>query len=246
MLDNLFEIELASKILLGARYRLKEMSPLDYIFKSINMHITPLDKKSNEFITLKKYIDNTAETHVNVQAIYSIQRKGEADRLSKWKSLDNHLLLFHGTKLQNFISILYQGLKIAPPEAPTTGWAYGKGIYFADTFGKSSGYCTGTTKLMLMCEVALGKIKELYRAEYMESPPAGFNSVKGMGERGPDFTKSIVLPNGVIIPSGSMIAYPPVPEDIAKTLGYYSRIGRNEYIVYNTSQTRMRYLIQFK
>jgi len=246
MLDNLFEIELASKILLGARYRLRDMSPLEYIYKAINMQITTLDKKSNEFLALKEYIENTAESPVDIQAIYTIQRKGEADRMSKWKSLDNHFLLFHGSKLQNFISILYQGLKIAPPEAPTTGWAYGKGIYFADTFGKSMGYCTGSTKLMLMCEVALGKMKELYRAEYMESPPEGFNSVKGMGERGPDFSKSIVLPNGVIIPSGSMIPYPPVPEAIAATLGYFSRIGRNEYIIYDTSQARMRYLIQFK
>ena len=28
--------------------------------------------------------------------------------------------------------ILSEGLRIAPPEAPTTGYMFGKGVYFAD------------------------------------------------------------------------------------------------------------------
>ena len=28
--------------------------------------------------------------------------------------------------------ILSQGLRIAPPEAPVTGYMFGKGVYFAD------------------------------------------------------------------------------------------------------------------
>jgi len=32
----------------------------------------------------------------------------------------------------NFIGILADGLKIAPPEAPSTGYMFGKGVYFAD------------------------------------------------------------------------------------------------------------------
>jgi len=59
------------------------------------------------------------------------------------------------------IGILGQGLRIAPPEAPNTGYMFGKGIYFADTFQKSATYCRGfgtNTRLMLICEVALGEI----------------------------------------------------------------------------------------
>jgi poly [ADP-ribose] polymerase len=44
------------------------------------------------------------------------------------------MLLWHGSKLTNFMGILAGGLKIAPPEAPTTGYMFGKGIYFADMF----------------------------------------------------------------------------------------------------------------
>ena len=30
------------------------------------------------------------------------------------------------------VGILSQGLRIAPPEAPVTGYMFGKGVYFAD------------------------------------------------------------------------------------------------------------------
>jgi poly [ADP-ribose] polymerase len=36
---------------------------------------------------------------------------------------------------------LSQGLRIAPPEAPVTGYMFGKGIYFADMVSKSANYC---------------------------------------------------------------------------------------------------------
>lgn len=33
------------------------------------------------------------------------------------------------------------GLRIAPPEAPVTGYMFGKGVYFADMVSKSANYC---------------------------------------------------------------------------------------------------------
>jgi poly [ADP-ribose] polymerase len=62
-------------------------------------------------------------------------------RFKKWEELNNHQLLFHGSPLSNFTGILSQGLRIAPPEAPVSGYAFGKGIYFADMFQKSFNYC---------------------------------------------------------------------------------------------------------
>jgi hypothetical protein len=63
-----------------------------------------------------------------------------------------------GTKLEYYS--LQQGLRIAPPEAPVTGYMFGKGIYFADMVSKSANYCCpapdNKTGLLLLCEVALG------------------------------------------------------------------------------------------
>lgn len=36
-----------------------------------------------------------------------------------------------------------QGLRIAPKEAPVTGYMFGKGVYFADMSSKSANYCFG-------------------------------------------------------------------------------------------------------
>jgi poly [ADP-ribose] polymerase len=57
-------------------------------------------------------------------------------------------------------------LRIAPPEAPKTGYLYGKGVYFADIAGKSAAYCcpelSNNVGLFLLCEVALGNPNGMY------------------------------------------------------------------------------------
>lgn len=62
--------------------------------------------------------------------------------------------------MSNFVGILSEGLKIAPPDAPSTGYMFGKGIYFADVCSKSASYCHHTKEnadgYVLLCEVALG------------------------------------------------------------------------------------------
>ncbi|XP_048503213.2 poly [ADP-ribose] polymerase 1-like [Beta vulgaris subsp. vulgaris] len=99
------------------------------------------------------------------------------------------MLLWHGSRLTNFVGILSQGLRIAPPEAPATGYMFGKGVYFADLVSKSAQYCYTDRKnhvgLMLLSEVALGQVHELKKAQYMEKPPRGKHSTKGLGKKVP-------------------------------------------------------------
>lgn len=64
--------------------------------------------------------------------------------------------MWHGSGIQNFVGILSQGLRIAPKEAPCSGYNFGKGIYFADCWEKSQAYCRGSN-FMLLCEVYLGE-----------------------------------------------------------------------------------------
>ncbi len=100
------------------------------------------------------------------------------------------MLLWHGSRLTNYVGILSQGLRIAPPEAPVTGYMFGKGIYFADMVSKSANYC-GTSKensigCILLCEVALGSMQEKYEADYYANElPEGKHSTKGCGRVGP-------------------------------------------------------------
>lgn len=100
------------------------------------------------------------------------------------------MLLWHGSRLTNWVGILSQGLRIAPPEAPKTGYRFGKGCYFADTISKSASYCFANPAnpigLMILNEIALGKMYQVQRDEYMEKPPLGHHSTKALGMTVPD------------------------------------------------------------
>ena len=58
---------------------------------------------------------------------------------------------------RNLCHVNLPGLRIAPPEAPATGYMFGKGVYFADMFSNSADYCNAspaaTAGVLLLCEV---------------------------------------------------------------------------------------------
>jgi len=95
------------------------------------------------------------------------------------------------------MGILSQGLRIAPPEAPVTGYMFGKGVYFADISSKSANYCctskANTEGIMLLSEVALGTTNDLTEAKYMDHPPSGTHSTFGVGKMQPDPSR---IPHG--------------------------------------------------
>ena len=100
------------------------------------------------------------------------------------------MLLWHGSRLTNFVGILSQGLRIAPPEAPSTGYRFGKGIYLADMFSKSHCYCyswgSNGTFCILLCEAALGNMNELLHDDFNASKlPKGKHSTKALGHWAP-------------------------------------------------------------
>ena len=55
-----------------------------------------------------------------VEAVFRVQREGEDERLQNC-GVDRHMLLFHGSSSYNLISILGQGLLVAPSFVPLTG-----------------------------------------------------------------------------------------------------------------------------
>jgi len=163
--------------------------------------------------------------------------------MAKWKDIPNHYLLWHGSRSANFIGILSEGLRVAPPTAQRSGASYGKGIYFADMAAKSIGYCRaqyGHSAFMLLCEVALGKMRGTHKSSSIEEMPAGYNSLVDQGRTGPSFEESIVLPNGVTIPIGTVADH--LKDRTKKRANYRSYYS--EYIVPDISQVRMRYLVE--
>ncbi|RXH98306.1 hypothetical protein DVH24_010631 [Malus domestica] len=122
--------------------------------------------------------------------------------------------------------------------APTH--TFGKGIYFADLVSKSAQYCYTDKKnpvgLMLLSEVALGEVYELKKAAYMDKPPKGKHSTMGLGKKIPQESEYVKWKDDVIVPCGK-----PVPSNVKA-----SELMYNEYIVYDTAQVKMQYLLKVR
>ena len=255
IIDNLTYIEKAVNILLGANNKLNEINPLDYIYYSLQTYFNCIEKDSPEFNTIEKYINNTSGNDKIIN-IFSVTRKEETQNSIKFNELSNHYLLFHGTKIFNLIGIFSNGLKIAPPEAPTTGYMFGKGIYLSNMYQKSIDYCdtiqdkTDIKKIknysyILLCEAALGNIYEpniSFDTEKLDFLNMGYDSLKSIAINGPDPNKNFVCNNGVIIPLSNIISY-----------GNNNLMNRNtfrtnypEYVIYNCEQIRIRYVVQME
>ena len=249
VVDNLIDFEISSRIILGALYKTFEVSPLDYCYQALSIKMIGLQEENPEYTLVKKYIEasHQSETEGFIKNIFALERRGEAERISHHKNLKK-MLLWHGSKISNFMGILAQGLRIAPPEAHSTGEMFGKGVYFSDMFEKSYGYTEdwGSQaedkgyRLLLLCEVAVGESKELLRAENITQLDPPYKSVKGVGLRGPKPDYKIVMPNGCIAPVGEVVDFYENERDYNKR----PHLQHNEYIVYDVSQVRVRYLVQ--
>lgn len=142
------------------------MNPIDVNYGKLNCDMKTLAKNSEEFIMINQYLENSkGQYSLKLLDCFKVSRKGEAEKYNPQK-LNNKMLLWHGSRFSNFVGILSQGLRIAPLEAPKTGYLYGKGIYFADMSGKSAPYTcynlSDNVGLFLLCEVALGNPRKLH------------------------------------------------------------------------------------
>ena len=132
MLEALLEMEIAYNLLHTKGDGTK--SPLDVHYEQLKTDIDVMDKNSEEFKLIEKYVKNThAETHrqyeLIIEDVYTVKRSGEESRYKAFKKLPNKKLLWHGSRVTNYAGILSQGLRIAPPEAPVTGYMFGKGKF---------------------------------------------------------------------------------------------------------------------
>jgi poly [ADP-ribose] polymerase 2/3/4 len=257
LLESLTDMRLANDIMKSAKANINSsINPIDRQYEALGMQeMTPLEAKSQEFVQLRDYLKNSAgHTHnleYKVHDIFRVERSGETQRFlkSKYAKIKNsdRRLLWHGSRCTNFGGILSQGLRIAPPEAPVSGYMFGKGVYLADISTKSANYCCASTSgnvgLLLLCEVELGKPPlELTTADYNAAERARDSnrlSTLGLGQTAPAGWKDAVCVHqslqGISMPD---VTTPP------KRSGLGSQLMYNEYIVYDVAQIRLRYLLR--
>ncbi|XP_072005479.1 poly [ADP-ribose] polymerase 2 isoform X1 [Engystomops pustulosus] len=243
LLEALGDIQIAVK--LASLDLQSHEHPVDRQYRQLQCNLEPLDKKSSEFQLIESYLQSThAPTHsdytMTLLNVFCVQKETEK---SFREDLPNRMLLWHGSRMSNWVGILSQGLRVAPKEAPVTGYMFGKGIYFADVSSKSANYCFTTRDknvgIIMLSEVALGECNELLAADYdAQKKLKRKQSTKGLGRSIPDPKKSVIH-NGAVVPLGPLI-----DTGLKNNDGY--TLNYNEYIVYDSRQVRMKYLLQVR
>lgn len=250
MVETLAEIQIATKLMSEDTAGLHE---LDANFAKLKCDMEVLDEASDEFKMIEAYTANTYETGKQfgygsqqqapaIDAVYKLGRDGEDARFKTKAKLGNRKLLWHGSRITNYVGILSQGLRIAPPEAPCSGYRFGKGVYFADMCSLSARYCRtyGAGKFaMLLGDVALGKEAELSRDKFMTKSEPGTDSTKALGRIEPDPKKNTPLPGAkpCVVPLG-----PPVDCNAGVSVSCHE----HQYVIYDTAQCKLQYLIVFQ
>ncbi|TLD14255.1 uncharacterized protein PgNI_02811 [Pyricularia grisea] len=257
LLESLSDMKDASNIM-GKDKVGDPVHPLTKMYNGLNLsEMTALEKDSSEFRLLKTYLNESrGETHghnYTVREIFRIERQGEKERFEKESPVSDsgdRRLLWHGSRVTNYGGILSQGLRIAPPEAPVSGYMFGKGIYLADMSSKSANYCcsyiSGNEALLLLCEAQLGDpVQELTDSDYDAGENAakkGMYSTWGRGMTGPSKWKDA----GAVHDSLKGVKMPDTSVKPGDT-GYPNAwLQYNEYIVYDLAQVRLRYLLRVK
>lgn len=131
MVESLFDMKIAYSLLQNDVD--ENSNPIDVCYGKLRTQLEPLDRESEEFKLIETYLENTQipghrDYTAVIEDVFIVKRDGEEERYRSFKSLYNRQLLWHGSRTINFASILKNGLKIAPPEAPVTGYMFGKGI----------------------------------------------------------------------------------------------------------------------
>uniref|UniRef100_A0A8C4KT67 Poly [ADP-ribose] polymerase n=1 Tax=Equus asinus asinus TaxID=83772 RepID=A0A8C4KT67_EQUAS len=151
-------------------------------YRALRCKIEHVEENTEEFFRVRK------ESPVNILQIFRVGKVNETTEfLSRLGTVKR---LLHGSPVRSFVGILSRGL-LLPKVVEARGVKrtdignLGSGIYFSNALSTSTKYShpgeTDGTRLLVICEVALGKCMDLHKKDFslVEAPP-GYDSVHGV------------------------------------------------------------------
>uniref|UniRef100_A0A6B2KXW8 Poly [ADP-ribose] polymerase n=1 Tax=Arcella intermedia TaxID=1963864 RepID=A0A6B2KXW8_9EUKA len=234
LLNTLADIEVTKKLS-------ESSDDMTSKYLSLKNEIIPLSDKDEEWTRIFNYVKNTSENQdLKICHIYKLNRDGEKALFSNHDSVTYRKLLWHGSCVSVFGSILSTGLKIMPH----SGGRVGSGLYFADMFSKSANYLgySQNKALILLNEVALGSMEKIREdVPHYTAPSSGYNSVLAEGRVMPDENGDYL--DRFLSASGNPVI---IPQGEAKTKNFKTSFSHNEYLVYDQTQVAMKYLLMLE
>lgn len=146
------------------------LAEADATIRKFGLTINPVT--ASQEMDIKRHMGQNASRYVRAWRIENkATKKAFTEYRKKLGDDANIKQLWHGSKNENFHSILCSGL-LLNPNASITGKMFGYGIYFAPSFAKSLGYSSiegsywanghSDTAYMAVFDVALGKSLDVY------------------------------------------------------------------------------------
>lgn len=185
----------------------------------------------DDIATIKVALGSCADKFHKAWKVKNIKTQARFDKFVKDNNIKDVRLLFHGSRNENWWSIIQSGLVLRPTNAVITGKLYGYGIYFAPKARKSLGYTSlngsywargnANSGFMALMSVAYGTPYDVY----------DFNSKYGSL----DYDGLQKFKKG----ANCLHAH------AGASMGY-SNLRNDEIIVYKDEQCTIKYLVELK
>ena len=94
----------------------------------------------NDIAVIKKALGESAHKFSRAWRVTNLETQKKYDEFVKTHNITETKLLFHGSRNENWWSIINSGLVLRPTNAVITGKMFGYGLYFAPRAQKSIGY----------------------------------------------------------------------------------------------------------
>lgn len=121
---------------------------------------------------IKSCLGSCADKFYNAWKVTNIKTQQRFDEFIASEGITNRKLLWHGSRNENWWSIINSGLVLKPTNAVITGKMFGYGIYYAPKARKSLGYTSlkgsywvrgnSDSAFMALMDVAYGKPYDVY------------------------------------------------------------------------------------
>jgi len=160
---------------------------------------------------------------VDEKPLFQPDSRPDVKKEAKKFQQTNTSLLFHGTRSVNVRGILKEALRLPKQLVGVviTGAMFGPGLYFADDWKKSAGYTSLTNSYWSRGSGAVAN-----RGAFM-------------------FAADVVLGQPFVAPQAHGYTCPPDKHHCIYGKAGHSGVQNNEFIVFDSRQHRLRYLIEF-
>lgn len=115
-LADLSYVGFAANVILAAKHHVDSINPLDYAFRTLDCSLRSMSpfEDLNEYQLVSNYMNSTSKSKFEMVHLFAVNRADEATRFRPFEKEANRKLLWHGSRVGNFMGILKQGLRATP------------------------------------------------------------------------------------------------------------------------------------